>query len=133
MLSWFLTLTFVKTFVGATGTYGIPGILVGLVLFGYMNYQAALRSFSLITHVPDKVGRWFGAQGESMGEGSHADRLVGVAIGGIEQKSQAVSGVMRGKSASSVPVGDPGGGGGKGGGPARTAPTTHQAKAPVQD
>ena len=58
-----------------------------------MNYQAALRSFALITHVPDRVSRWFGASpgGEGSNEGEHATKVVGMAVGAFERKAGAVT------------------------------------------
>jgi hypothetical protein len=55
---------------------------------GYRNYQAALRLFALITHVPERVSRWFGQSpgGEGANEGEQATKVVGVAVGVFENR-----------------------------------------------
>ena len=56
-------------------------VLLGTLLF--IHYQLAVRSYTLITALPDRVARWSGASGEGLGEegnfhGAHTNIIAGV-------------------------------------------------------
>ncbi|NUB04645.1 DotA/TraY family protein [Azospirillum sp. Vi22] len=64
-LAWFIHQTFIAAAaVTSTRGYGIIGLLTLMIMVVYLHYQAAIRSFGLITQVPDRVSRWFGQGGE---------------------------------------------------------------------
>ena len=92
VLAWFLSETYNSAFVAAISGHGagLFGILFSMVLLGYLHYQAAMRSFGLINHVPDRVTRWFGQSGENLGEDRHSEGVAGAAVGIIERKAEAV-------------------------------------------
>lgn len=58
-----LSITFYPAMTAATGDggAGIIGSLVMLLIMSYLHYQVAIRSFSLISAVPSRVSKWFGA------------------------------------------------------------------------
>ena len=57
--------------------YGIP--TVGAILFlsfaTFMHWQIAVRSFALITELPDRVSKWFGAD-TGLREGEESNRAM---------------------------------------------------------
>src|SRR5690625_4693759 len=73
---WFLGHTFYPAAVTATAGagYGLFGLATMIVILTYMHWQLAIRSFSLITAVPDRVTRWFGYGGENLGEEGEAQK-----------------------------------------------------------
>jgi len=113
---WFINSTFLMTaLTGVAGhTLGPIGILTFLVIMGYMHYQVAIRSFTLITQVPDRVTRWFGQGGENLGEENDAKHSSQFIVANVSSKFE---GMARGAGAraafggrSSAPKGDPGNG-----------------------
>lgn len=124
IIIWFESQTLTQTFLSAVADtgYGISGILVIIVMMAYLHYQTAVRSFGLITALPDRVSRWFG-QGEHLGreDDEHASKNIALLAGRFESnvgnvmKSGAGGGMNRkGKPGRETPQGDPKpGGGGK--------------------
>jgi conjugal transfer/type IV secretion protein DotA/TraY len=56
-------------------------VLLGTLL--YIHFQLAIRSYALITLLPDRIARWSGASGEGLGEegyasGAHTNIIAGV-------------------------------------------------------
>lgn len=88
----------------------------------FLHYQVALRSFALITQIPDRVTRWFGAQAEGLGEEGDSTNVVGVLNRSAEDRMQQVGGASmikkrdNAKGTPSVGGGGNGGGGNGGGG-----------------
>lgn len=88
-----LSITFYPAMTAATGDggTGIIGSLVMLVLMSYLHYQIAVRSFSLISSVPARVSKWFGA-----GMTDEQEHSLMTSIGGFiaGQASQSVRSSM---------------------------------------
>lgn len=121
----FVNATFLPAVRAATsGHYvGVLGMVVLLGILTYLHWQLAIRSFQLITLVPDRVSRWFGAGAESMGESEATDKHVNV-VGAAIGKAEGASNRM--KSAKDKGGDDEGGNGnnGTGSGPfGNTNPT----------
>jgi|GEM_PF-2884300 len=93
-LMWFESITFIPAFlsISANESYGIFGILAAVGLVGFLHYQICIRSFGLITHLPDHVARWFGGSGENLDEKGHTDRLVGGVTSRAENKITTLGG-----------------------------------------
>jgi conjugal transfer/type IV secretion protein DotA/TraY len=89
---WFVSQTFLPAFLsvadGSSG-FGLIGMFTGVVMMGYLNYQVAIRSFGLITALPDRVTRWFGAE-DRTGDDSHAKDLHMAALGIINNRTGGV-------------------------------------------
>lgn len=73
------------TSVTAGSVTGIVGALVLCAILTYLHFQLAVRTFSLIHMVPDRVSRWFGAGGENLGEESDTQKGVSI-VGGVIAK-----------------------------------------------
>lgn len=56
-----------------------------LVMMTYIHWQLAIRSFSLITQVPERVIRWFGQGGENLGEDRDSDRTTAILVGAVQK------------------------------------------------
>ena len=70
----------------AAGGLKLIGLLVMLVLLTYLHYQVAIRSFSLITSLPDRVTRWFGQSSENLGEENDSDRSTNFIVGNVSNR-----------------------------------------------
>jgi len=70
--------------------FGLIGWIVMMVLLGYIHYQTAIRSFSLILQVPDRVMRWFGQGGENLGEDRDSDQMTGVVVGQVSKRAESL-------------------------------------------
>ncbi len=81
----------------SSNTLGPIGVVVMIVMMGYIHYQLAVRSFSLITKLPDRVSRWFGQGGEQLGEDHHSDAAVAFVGGHIERGATSSLGAVKGK------------------------------------
>jgi hypothetical protein len=77
----------------ADNMFGFLGTIAYVVLITGMNYGVANRSFALITAVPDRVTRWFGAQGEDGREGGHVEAAVAAIT---KHSGSATSGLQQG-------------------------------------
>lgn len=73
---WFLNKTFYPAALSAFAGHGIGimGAMAMVLLLSFVHYQMAIRSFSLIAQVPDRVTRWFGQGGEQLGEEGHSEK-----------------------------------------------------------
>lgn len=85
----FVNATFYPAMLGATSGHfaGLIGMVCMLALLSYLHWQIAAKCFSLITVVPDRVARWFGAGAESLGEAEETSKhtnIVGAVVGKIE-------------------------------------------------
>lgn len=77
----------------------IVGGIVMLVLLTYLHYQVAVRSFTLITQVPDRVTRWFGQGGENLGEQGDAEKQTSIIA---SQATNRAEGMSKGVGLSSM-------------------------------
>lgn len=82
-MAYFVDVTFDAAMIGATADYGVGvvGTVVMIVILAYLHYQLAVRSFSLITRIPDRVMRWFGQGSEALGEEQDNDQSVAFIVG----------------------------------------------------
>ncbi len=64
------------------------GILVLMAMLFYVHYQLAVRSYSLITELPDRVARWSGASGENLGEDGHFREANSTVVGGVMSQTR---------------------------------------------
>ena len=64
-------------FFGDTIGHGVStlGAMMYLMFASYLFYQAAIRSFSIITELPDRVARWFGAD-TGLNEGNESQKAM---------------------------------------------------------
>lgn len=65
------------------------GLLVLAGMIFYIHYQLAVRSYSLITELPDRVARWSGASGEGLGEAGHFEEANRTVVGGVMSRTTA--------------------------------------------
>jgi hypothetical protein len=65
------------------------GLLVLMGMLFYIHYQLAVRSYSLITELPDRVARWSGASGEGLGESSHFEEANRTVVAGVMTRTTA--------------------------------------------
>ena len=112
---WFVNETFyaAATSVFSGHTAGPIGLVVMVIIMTYLHYQMCMRSFSLITQVPDRVTRWFGQGGENLGEEKDNDAATSFIVGGINRR---VDGLTQGAASRSKKDGGDGAGTGKPGG-----------------
>lgn len=91
-VAWFIAQTFMPAVKGITAgfAFGLIGWIVMMVLLGYIHYQTAIRSFSLILQVPDRVMRWFGQGGENLGEDRDSDQMTGVVVGQVSKRAESL-------------------------------------------
>jgi conjugal transfer/type IV secretion protein DotA/TraY len=90
-VSWFIAKTYTVAVVAAGGEHSVGpiGTIVMLVILTFLHYQTALRSFSLINQVPDRVTRWFGHSSEGLNEHGDNERAVGFAVGQIANRTES--------------------------------------------
>jgi hypothetical protein len=89
---------------GGDSAVGITGFVVLAVAVSYLHYQTAIRSFGLITAIPDRVNRWFGSAGESRGEQQDAEKtssMVGGVVAQAGGQMQHAGRGLKGKTESS--------------------------------
>lgn len=79
---WFQNVTFLRAFqvMSADTGYGLFGILTAIVMMGFLHDQTAMRSFGLITSVPERVTSWFGQAGDRLGEDHDTKTLAGALV-----------------------------------------------------
>ncbi|WP_431858747.1 DotA/TraY family protein [Azospirillum sp.] len=96
---WFLSKTVYAAMASATtgNTVGLIGVITYVILISVLNYQLAIRSFNLISQVPDRVARWFGAQPD--GDGEHHQAASAVGFVGTHTENTMKMGVDAGKAA----------------------------------
>ncbi|MBU3000323.1 DotA/TraY family protein [Roseovarius nubinhibens] len=71
------------------------GVISMFLIQLFLRYQLAIRSFQLITQVPDRVARWFGQGGENLNEEQYSRNAVAILNNQAEQRTQMTSGVMK--------------------------------------
>jgi hypothetical protein len=81
----------------SANVFGLIGVVTYVILISVLNYQLAIRSFNLITQVPDRVARWFGAQPD--GDGEHQQASMAVAAAGAYTENTMTQAVDAGKGA----------------------------------
>ncbi len=106
--------------------FALVGVVSMILIALFLHYQIALRSFALITQIPDRVTRWFGAQAEGLNEEGDTTAVVGVLNRQAEDRIKSTGGAMsmmgkRGKSLDD-PSGETGGGSGSAGGAGSSGP-----------
>lgn len=133
IMLWFESVTFRATFMGATATngYGLFGILVAMVMFSYLHYQVAMRSFSLIVQVPDRVSRWFGQGSEGMHEDDNTKQAAGLLVSKVETKTERLGQGMGGSMRRPGKPGEEPGKDGKGGAAATGGDTASKLSPPA--
>ncbi len=70
-------------------------IIVLMCMLFYIHYQLAVRSYSLITQLPDRVARWSGASGENLGEEGHFEGTHSTIVGGVVRQTATAGQVAR--------------------------------------
>lgn len=91
---WLLNITFFPAVASAIAANwsGLIGGIVMMMMLSYLHYQVAIRSFNLITQVPDRVSRWFGQGGEQLGEEHEAKQSTAFVVGQVNSGIQSVAG-----------------------------------------
>ena len=113
-----LAMTFypaVQSAMGDGGT-GLIGSIVMLLLMSYLHYQIAVRSFSLISSVPSRVSKWFGASMTEEHEHSMMSNIGSFMVGQAATSAPRVMGAMFGRENQRRQPPQRNGGGGSGGG-----------------
>lgn len=87
---------------------GLVGTIIMIAMMTYLHFVIAMRSFSLISEVPNRVAKWFGAQGteseQGLGEGIKNFAMGSLARGMTQNMMSMMGNGGRG--------GNPNGGGG---------------------
>jgi conjugal transfer/type IV secretion protein DotA/TraY len=112
-IAWFINVTFGSAVTAATAGY-YSGPITFIVMGGmmaFLYYQAAIRCFTMIVQVPDRVTRWFGVGGENLGEEQHGHAAAGMVVGQIGNRVESslapsVGNALSGKNRSPNPVGN---------------------------
>lgn len=95
----FLSETFYAAMRGAMGSHivGLVGLLVLTIMFVYLFFLAANKSFALIHALPDRVAIWAGAgRGvQPLGEDGDMNKGSQVVVGGVMQKAETSVGTSR--------------------------------------
>lgn len=125
VMTWFESATFDAAFFSVTTGHGFAliGLTTAIVMICYLHYQTAMRSFGLITHIPDRVISWMGASPNATGDGEHGSRMAGAMLNVAERKWQVLGGAAQGAgmirgSRGAITAAPPPGGGGRTGGAA---------------
>jgi len=108
-MAWFVEATFFNVAESMAASMGVGpiGLLVMIVMVTYIHYQLAIRAFSLITQVPDRVSRWFGQGGEHLGEEDDSNKTSMLLV---NQSTSRIEGLARVGGAVSALNRSPGGG-----------------------
>ncbi len=61
---------------------GLVGLVGGLCMLAYLSYQVTARLCALPHEIPDRIGRWFGASAEGLGESEGFRGATAAGIGG---------------------------------------------------
>ncbi|AOG02942.1 DotA/TraY family protein [Bosea sp. RAC05] len=90
---WFVNYTFIpaSNALSQSSSIGIIGMLIMIVLMSYLDFQIAIRSFQLITDIPERVSRWFGQGGDRLGDDHDAKQTTGIFVGGIERRASSLA------------------------------------------
>ena len=81
----------------SSNNLGPIGMVTLIVMMAYVHFQLAIRSFTLITQLPDRVTRWFGQGGENLGEEDHSTRTTGFVAGEIKSGTSNALGAPKGR------------------------------------
>lgn len=84
----------------ASNASGPVGTIAFLCLLMYTEWSLAIKSFSLISTLPEKISRWFGAQAESHGEAQGMRDMLAFGVAQISNRAQGFAGKQIGKMAS---------------------------------
>lgn len=117
-VAWFISVTFGTAVMSATSGY-FGGPITFIVMGGmmaYLYYQAAIRCFTMIVQVPDRVTRWFGVGGENLGEEHQSSHATGLVVGQVGSRVEgslapSIGNALSGRNRKENPGGN---GGGKG-------------------
>lgn len=91
----FLNMTMGLAFVSSQGDsfIGLVGLFVMLVISFYMHYQPCIRSFGLITKVPEAVADLLGVRDGNRGEHGDSDTIIGGVVS-FTQKGMSHTGTV---------------------------------------
>ena len=105
-MAWFVEATFfpVVASMGANQAVGPIGAVIMIIMVTYIHYQLAVRAFSLITQVPDRVTRWFGQGGEHLGEEDDSNKTSGLIVAQTTNRLEGMGrgGMMAGRRPSQI-------------------------------
>jgi conjugal transfer/type IV secretion protein DotA/TraY len=110
---WLLSVTVYPAMASATAGhfFGPIGTIVYVIIISVLNYQIAVRSFHLITQVPNRVVRWFGASPDGDGGEGNASSTMGLVmahsekgIGTAASAARGAGGVVAGAAGAAAPV-----------------------------
>lgn len=85
-------------FGGSASSLGPIGIVVFLLMVGYISWQVCIRAFSMISDLPDRVLRWINVQSPAPGDDGQRG-VTGIAVMGMQRAggiNAAALGAMRG-------------------------------------
>lgn len=90
---WLVNNTYVSAFMQATNghLFGPISIIVGIVIFAYINYNLCIRSYNIILQLPDTVMRYIGASGENKNELNDSNVVVGGVVGAVTRRGEGVA------------------------------------------
>lgn len=92
-MSWFVGSTFMPAAYSLTAstTVGPLGAAVLVIMLAYINLQLAIKSFQLVTQIPDRVTRWFGQGGDRLGEEEDTHRHTAFLAGQLSGKMEGMA------------------------------------------
>lgn len=95
---WLLSVTLYPAMASATSGhfFGPIGTITYVIIISVLNYQIAVRSFHLITQVPNRVTRWFGASADGDGGEQHASNTMGLVLSHSERGIQSAANAAKG-------------------------------------
>lgn len=77
-------------FGGHVSSLGPIGLIVFLLVLGFISWQVCIRSFSMINELPDKVMRWIHIQSPAQGDdGQRA--MTGIVVAGMQRAGAATT------------------------------------------
>lgn len=114
---WFVNQTFMPVARGLSASNGMGpiGVIIMIAILTYIHFQLAIRAFSMILSIPDRVTRWFGQGGENLGEDRDTDKAQGFIVANT---SSRVEGMAKAGGMRSMVGGVAGGAAGAGAGKA---------------
>lgn len=92
-MAWFVGATFMPAARGlaASTTIGPIGAVILIIMLAYINLQLAIKSFQLVTQIPDRVTRWFGQGGDRLGEEEDTHRHTAFLAGQLSGKLEGMA------------------------------------------
>jgi conjugal transfer/type IV secretion protein DotA/TraY len=99
---WLLSMTVYPAMAAATtdSLFGVVGTVAYIVLITILNYQVANRSFNLITQIPDRITRWFGANDHGGSEHGEVNAAVAAISSGSKQSLHSAEKTAQGVQAA---------------------------------